>query len=145
MKCYGVVKIRIKNLKPGDNFVFVELTKSGGKTYEKITLDFVASFNFFSTSIEKHVDSIKLSNNDFKLLKDVLKNRDCSDAIMECKGVFLYDDLTSESVLNETQLPPKDKFYSNLKQSGISDEDYKHALKEFEKAKCRNMQDYLEL
>ena len=27
----------------------------------------------------------------------------------------------------DTQLPPKDEFYSNLSMSGISDKEYKHA------------------
>ena len=62
-----------------------------------------------------------------------------------CKGLFPYEYLTSKSVLKETKLLPQEKVYSKLKQSDITDEEYNHALKVFQKAECKNMQDYLEL
>jgi len=40
------------------------------------------------------------------------------------KGVFPYEYITSYEVLNETRLPPKSAFYSELRQQHISDEDY---------------------
>ena len=61
----------------------------------------------------------------------------CYDDIIElfvCKGVSPYKHLTSQSALKETKLPPKEKFHSNLKQSGITVEDYNHTLKVFEEA-----------
>ena len=62
------------------------------------------------------------------------------------KGVFPYEYITSEDVLEETRLPTKDKFYSSLKQSNISEEeDYKFALEVFKEGSCKNIKDYLEL
>ncbi|GMF19315.1 unnamed protein product [Phytophthora lilii] len=42
------------------------------------------------------------------------------------KGVFPYEYITSFDVLNETELPPKSAFYSKLRCSNISDDEYKH-------------------
>jgi hypothetical protein len=39
-------------------------------------------------------------------------------------------------------LPPKDKFYSSLRLSGISDDDYEHALNEYNKFNCSKFLDY---
>ena len=61
------------------------------------------------------------------------------------KAVFPHEYLTSESVLKQNCLPSKDKFYSSLKQSHITDEDYAFAKKIFIEAKCRNIEDYLNL
>ena len=42
------------------------------------------------------------------------------------KGVYPYDYMDSLRKLSETQLPPKEAFYSKLNKSHISDEDYEH-------------------
>jgi hypothetical protein len=39
-------------------------------------------------------------------------------------------------------LPSKDKFYSSLRLSGISDDDYKHALNVYNKFNCSKFLDY---
>ena len=44
------------------------------------------------------------------------------------KGIFSYEWLDSIDKLNETSLPPKEVFYSKLKQSGIKDKEYKQAI-----------------
>jgi len=44
--------------------------------------------------------------------------------VVEQKGFFPYEYMTSLDRLNETSLPPHENFYSSLKQSNISKEDY---------------------
>ncbi|XP_073995692.1 uncharacterized protein [Rhodnius prolixus] len=44
------------------------------------------------------------------------------------KGIFPYEYITDWNKLEETTLPPKEIFYSRLNQSGISQEDYEHAV-----------------
>lgn len=44
--------------------------------------------------------------------------------IKQTKGIFPYEWFTSLDKLNETELPPKEAFWSALKQRGISDEEY---------------------
>ena len=43
------------------------------------------------------------------------------------KGVYRYEYVDSWEKLDETRLPHKEAFYSNLNLEGISDEDYAHA------------------
>ena len=45
------------------------------------------------------------------------------------KGVYPFEYIYSWEKFNETTLPPKKDFYSNLNLEDISDEDHKHAQK----------------
>ena len=46
---------------------------------------------------------------------------------------------------NETLLPPKKDFYSNLNLEDISDKDYKHAQKVWDVFKIKNLGEYHDL
>ena len=59
------------------------------------------------------------------------------------KGFFPYSWLTSLDVLNETKLPSKDKFYNDLHDQPISNEDYLICKKIWKKNKMKTMVDYL--
>ncbi|XP_051153676.1 uncharacterized protein LOC127276959 [Leptopilina boulardi] len=61
------------------------------------------------------------------------------------KGVFPYEYFDSKRKLDETELPPKEKFYSTLYDAGISDEDYEHAQKVWSEFDCQNLYDYVHL
>ena len=50
--------------------------------------------------------------------------------------------MNSPERLKETQLPPKEAFYSRLNDGGISDEDYAHAQKVWETFEMKNLKDY---
>ena len=57
-------------------------------------------------------------------------NRNLKKVVMLLKkGGFPYEYMDSSEKLDETALPPKKKFYSNLNLENISDEDYTHAQK----------------
>ena len=58
------------------------------------------------------------------------------------KGVYPYEYMDSPERLKETQLPPKEAFYSRLNDEGISDEDYAHAQKVWETFEMKNLEDY---
>ena len=47
--------------------------------------------------------------------------------------------------INETALPPKEAFYSNLNLEDISDEDYTHAQKVWDVFEIRNRGEYHDL
>ena len=47
--------------------------------------------------------------------------------------------------LNETLLPPKEAFYSKLKQSGITDKQYKQAMNRWKDTGCKSTKDYMML
>jgi hypothetical protein len=58
------------------------------------------------------------------------------------KGVYPYEWVDSPERFNETQLPPKEAFYSQLNGAGISDEAYEHAQKVWEAFNCKTIRDY---
>ena len=45
------------------------------------------------------------------------------------KGIYPYEDMDNWIKFDETTLPPKETFYSNLDLENISDKDYAHAQK----------------
>ena len=61
------------------------------------------------------------------------------------KGVYPYDYADEWAKFNELQLPPHAAFFSNLRDSNISDADYEHAQNVWKVFKCRTLQDYMEL
>ena len=60
------------------------------------------------------------------------------------KGVYPYEYMDSWERFNETSLPPKKDFYSELTLEDISDKDYEHAQKVFNEY-CTNMDNYHDL
>ena len=61
------------------------------------------------------------------------------------KGVYPYEYMDSLERLKETQLPPREAFYSRLNDEGISDEDYAHARKVWKTFEMKTLQDYHDL
>ena len=63
-------------------------------------------------------------------------------SLLTRKGVYPYEYMNSPERLKETQLPPKEEFYSRLNNEGVSDEDYAHAQKDCETFEMKNLEDY---
>ena len=61
------------------------------------------------------------------------------------KGVYPYEYMDSWERFNETSLPPKKSFYSELNLEDISDKDYLHAQKVWEEFGIRNLGEYHDL
>ena len=61
------------------------------------------------------------------------------------KGVSPYEDRDNSGKFDETTLPPKEAFYSNLNLENISDEDYAHAQKVQEVFEIKNRSEYHDL
>ena len=55
------------------------------------------------------------------------------------KGVYPYEYMDSWGRFNETSLPNKEAFYSNLNMEGIIDIDYRHANSVFTKFGLKNL------
>ena len=60
---------------------------------------------------------------------------------MLSKGVYPYEYMDSWEQFDETSLPPKEDFHSELTLEDISDKDYAHAQKVFNEH-CTEMGDY---
>ena len=61
------------------------------------------------------------------------------------KDVFPYEHIEGFENFKETELPPKEKFYSKLSGCGISETDYEHAKKVWQTFNMKNMGDYHDL
>ena len=56
--------------------------------------------------------------------------------------IYPYEFMDGIDKFEHTKLRPKDKCYSSLRLSGISDENYEHALNVYDKFKCSKFLDY---
>ena len=63
-------------------------------------------------------------------------------SLLLTQGVYPYDYVDSMIKLEATSLPPKDPFYSKLKDEGITDEDYQHAQTVWKEFTLESMKDY---
>ena len=61
------------------------------------------------------------------------------------KGVYPYEYIDSWEKFDETALPSKEAFYSNLNLENISDKDYAHAQKVWDVFKIKNLGEYHDL
>ena len=60
-------------------------------------------------------------------------------------NVYPYEDMDSWERFNETKLPPKESFYSQLNLEDVTYEDYLHAQKVWKKFKIENLGEYHDL
>ena len=73
-------------------------------------------------------------------------NRDLNKfSLLLRKGVYPYEYMDSWEKFNETELPDKESFYSELNKEGITDEDYVHAQKVWDVFKTKNRGEYHDL
>ena len=61
------------------------------------------------------------------------------------KGVYPYEYMDGWDKFNETSIPSKESFYSNLTMENISETDYRHANNIFKTFKLNKLGDYHDL
>ena len=98
---------------------------------------FIDSFKFLQTSLANLVGN--LQPDDFHNTKEIFRE---NVELLTRKGVYPYDYVSSIEKLSETQLPPKEEFYSKLNDEDITDDDYKHAKNVWNTFKCKTIRDY---
>ena len=86
----------------------------------------------------------KLDNN---LSKDAFNNvlryyTEDKLSLLTRKGIYPYEYMNSPEKFKETQLLPKEAFYSRLNNEGISDENYAHAREVWKTFEMKNLEDY---
>ena len=99
---------------------------------------FIDSIKFMATSLDKLVNN--LPKDAYNNIKRYYANDKLS--LLTRKGVYPYEYMNSPERLKETQLPPKEAFYSRLNDDGISEENYTHAKKVWETFDMKNLEDY---
>ena len=84
--------------------------------------------------IERFASSYKFCNNDLNKFVMLLR-----------KGVYPYEYMDGWDKFNETLIPSKESFYSNLTMENISETAYRHANNVFKTFKLNNLGDYRDL
>ena len=125
-------------------------------TIEK--LNFIDSFQFTLTSLEKLVDGLnkvgdddlfKNFNDGFKIVEKYYHPITCTcdncfkSNILKQKGVFPYDFYDSNDKLNYNGLPLKEDFYNKLYDEKIKDVDYDRAYNVYKYLNCNSFGDYV--
>ena len=99
---------------------------------------FIDSFKFMATSLDKLVNN--LSTDDFSNVKRYYSEDKLN--LLTRKGIYPYEYMNSPEKLKETQLSPKEVFYSRLNDEGISDENSAHAQEVWKTFEMKNLGDY---
>ena len=121
-------------------------------------LIFKDSFGFLTSSLDKLVKlnkykeidgvDVLLENwqNNFKFSKqnDYIKNNHDLHLLTD-KGVYPYDYMNSWDKFDETELPPKEAFFSKLSNEHISDADYERAKNIWNHFEIKTMGEYHDL
>jgi len=98
---------------------------SFSKTHDKIKLRFLDSYRFLASSLMTLSET--LERQDFiETSRLVPENK--LDLVLR-KGVFPYEYITSPVKFEETVLPPRECFFSELNDTNDSEADYSHACK----------------
>ena len=133
-------------------------------------LRFIDTFKFMSTSLSELVDNMSGIFNSIEC-KSCIENNRCEQCkklierliekfpsvyqfcngnlskfvLLLRKGVYSYENMDSWEKFDETTLPPKEAFCSNLNLEDISDEDYPHAQKVWDVFEMKNLVEYHDL
>ena len=107
--------------------------------YEKLLLKCFNCNNYYKKKFNKEL--IKKFKNTYSFC-----NNDLNKFILLLrKGVYPYEYMDSWKKFNETSLPSKEDFYSNLNMEDIDDIDYRHGNNVFKGFKLENLGDYHDL
>ena len=130
------------------------------KTEEKYTcfsigkLRFLDSLAFLNSSLSSLVDNLagvseknlEPNINNFPITVERFKDLSLDKIkLLIRKGVYPYDYINNSERFNETQLPPKNAFFSSLTNQHISDNDYMHAVNVWNKLKIKTLGEYNDL
>ena len=115
--------INCKYVKHESNKLIYKCDKCKSKSYKPIT-----------QLIEKFPSTYQFCNGDNN-----------NFALFIRKGVYLYDYTNDWDRFKETQLPLMEDFYSELNQTNITEEDYKHAHKVWDTFNIKNLGEYHDL
>ncbi|XP_071652904.1 uncharacterized protein [Temnothorax longispinosus] len=122
----------------------VKETQTDGGWDRYVKLRFVDSYKFLAVSIETlasylNKDKLRITRSEYADL-----NTEDLD-LLTCKGVFPYEYVNSADKLRETELPPREVFYSSLTDETVSESDYEHATRVWQRFRVRDLGEYSDL
>lgn len=103
-------------------------------------IKFVDTYRFMSSSLSTLVENLPRD----KFIQTERVFREKIDLVRR-KGVYCYDYTDSWEKLDETCLPSKDKFYNQLNECDISEDDYNHAKTVWNDFKIKTLGEYSDL
>jgi len=127
------------------NITAIPLNKEKFKMLKLDNCVLMDSMSFLNASLEKLVDTLKVSNHTFPLISQWLTDTNQRDLMLR-KGVYPYEFVTDMSKVDACyELPPRDEFFSQLSGTTPSEDDYIHAQNVWNTFGCKSMRDYTEL
>ena len=96
-----------------------------------------------ASSLENLVGNLAKSG--LEKLKETKKEFGDGAEFISRKGIYPYDYMNGIKKFEETQLPPKEKFFSKLNDCGVSDDDYGHAERVWKEFGIKNLGEYHDL
>ena len=106
---------------------------------------FLDSYQFLSCSLETLASN--LANDNLDLFRNTRRHftDNARFDLLTRKGIYPYEYVDGRDKFSEMQLPAKEEFYSSLRDSGVSDEEYAHAHKVWKTFDLETLQQYHDL
>ena len=150
-----VVPVVFHNLRGYDSHLLMQaISKVAGKvscipnntekyiSFSLGQLRFIDSAQFLLASLDKLVAANRPEA--FQITAQYEPNEARCKLIMH-KGVYPYRVMDSWAHFEETQLPPKEAFYSKLSDENVNEADYAHAWQVWTTFRCKTLEDYSDL
>jgi hypothetical protein len=137
--------------KSGDSMFSITTKLKIDKTDEKVInygIKFIDSCNFMNSSLDKLSRNLVESKHELTILDEHLSRIGYNREVIRLarnKGYFCYEAITCDSVLNETSVPTRERFHSNLRGGTISESEYVSVHEMWEAAGCKNLRDYMRI
>ena len=108
-------------------------------------LRFIDSLQFLNSSLQKLVENLSKEGEGGEKFQHLTSQFPQNREILLKKGIYPYDYVDSPNKLEDTCLPSKEAFYSQLFEEHISDDNYNHAKQIWNTFKCKTLGDYHDL
>ncbi|XP_036143348.1 uncharacterized protein LOC118645749 [Monomorium pharaonis] len=128
---------------------YISFTKTVKDTTEEdsqkhVQLRFIDSFRFVNTSLDKLASY--LNTDKLKIVRSEFSNLSSEEfSLLTRKGVFPYEYVNCADKLQDTCLPPRESFYSNLTSDTVSESDYAHAENVWKRFSIQTLGEYSDL
>ncbi|XP_071582535.1 uncharacterized protein, partial [Temnothorax nylanderi] len=122
----------------------VKETQMDGMYNRFVKLRFVDSYKFLAASIVTLASY--LDKNKLRITCSEYADLSTEDLdLLTRKGVFPYEYVDNADKLRETELPPREVFYSSLTDETASESDYEHATRVWRRFRVRDLGEYSNL
>ncbi|KYQ47211.1 hypothetical protein ALC60_13768, partial [Trachymyrmex zeteki] len=109
-----------------------------------IQLRFIDSYRFLASSLDKLASF--LNNDKLRVLRREFSDLSEEDFnLLTRKGVFPYEYIDYSEKVNELYLPPRESFYSSLRDNTVSESDYAHAVNVWQRLSVQTLGEYSDL